>query len=131
MGPPTPSAFSRRLRECTPAGVLTPLGLEYDVFGLGIVKPLGAQLADIGAAALKLILGDPVSYVGPPHNRQVDTTALRLPDRTPQPTAQAAREAKASEGENLLLRDLARLTAGPNILAIPQIVFHETDNGEQ
>ena len=69
--------------------MLTPLGLEYDVFGLGIVKPLGAHLADIGAAALKLILGDPVSYVGPPHNRQVDTTALRLPDRTPQPTAPA------------------------------------------
>ena len=40
----------------------------------------------IGAAALEKLLGV-VSYLGPPHNRQVDTTNWRLPDHTPQPTA--------------------------------------------
>ena len=83
------SADSKCLLEAasrTPA-VLTPLGFEYNVFGLGVVKPLGAQLADIGAAALKLLLGEPVSYVGPAYNQQVDTTNWRLPDRTSQPTA--------------------------------------------
>ena len=86
------SADSKCLLEAasrTPA-VLTPLGFEYNVFGLGVVKPLGAQLADIGAAALKLLLGEPVSYVGPAYNQQVDTTNWRLPDRTPPPTAPAA-----------------------------------------
>ena len=86
------SADSKCLLEAasrTPA-VLTPLGFKYNVFGLGVVKPLGAQLADIGAAALKLLLGEPVSYVGPAHNQQVDTTNWCLPDRTPPPTAPAA-----------------------------------------
>ena len=86
------SADSKCLLEAasrTPA-VLTPLGFNFKVFGLGIVKPVGAQLADIGAAALKLLLGEPVSYVGPAHNQQVDTTNWCLPDRTPQPTAPPA-----------------------------------------
>ena len=86
------SADSKCLLEAasrTPA-VLEPLGFTHRMVS-GIVKlPLGAQLADIGAAALRKLLGEPVSYVGPAYNQQVDTTNWRLPDRTPPPTAPAA-----------------------------------------
>ena len=78
------SADSKCLLEAasrTPA-VLEPLGFTHRMVS-GIVKlPPRAELADIGAAALEKLLGV-VSYLGPPHNRQVDTTNWRLPDRTP------------------------------------------------
>ena len=88
------SADSKCLLEAasrTPA-VLEPLGFTQHRTVSGIVKlPLGAQLADIGAAALRKLLGGAkVNYLGPAHNRQVDTTNWRVPDRTPPPTAPAA-----------------------------------------
>ena len=84
------SADSKCLLEAasrTPA-VLGPLGISYKSV-TGTIRPVGAQLADIGAAALTQLLGV-VRFVGPNLERQVDVSNWRLPDRTPQPTAPAA-----------------------------------------
>ena len=87
------SAESKSLLEAssrTPA-VLHALGIPYKVVepALGTIKPVTARLADIGAAALKTLLGT-VTYLGQGGQRQVDATNWRLPDRTPQPTAPTA-----------------------------------------
>ena len=87
------SAESKSLFEAasrTPA-VLDALGIPYKVVqpALGSIKPVTARLADIGAAALKTLLGN-VAYLGQGVQRQVDVTNWHLPDRTPQPTAPTA-----------------------------------------
>ena len=87
------SAESKSLLEAssrTPA-VLHALGIPYKVVeqALGTIKPVTARLADIGAAALKMLLGT-VTYLGQGDRRQVDVANWRLPDRTPQPTAPTA-----------------------------------------
>lgn len=87
------SAESKCLLEATsrtPA-VLDALGIPYKLAQpmFGLIKPVFAHLADIGAAALKMLLGT-VTYLGQGDRRQVDVTHWRLPDRTPQPTAPTA-----------------------------------------
>ena len=87
------SAESKCLLEATsrtPA-VLDALGIPYKLAQpmFGLIKPVFAHLADIGAAALKMLLGT-VTYLGQGDRWQVDVTHWRLPDRTPQPTAPTA-----------------------------------------
>ena len=95
-GPARPAAARQRVdvseddKRLLEAASRTPAVL--DAFNIpwkwvaAAVKPVSAKAADIGAAALGKLLGT-VTYVGLPHNEQVDTTQFRVPDRTPGPAS--------------------------------------------
>ena len=107
------SAESKCLLEATsrtPA-VLHALGIPYKLVepALGTIKPVFAHLADIGAAALKMLLGT-VTYLGQGDRRQVDFTNWRRPDRTPQPTAPTA-DGLANEVTTLIRDTVADVLA--------------------
>jgi len=81
------SPGEKRLLEAasrTPA-VLEKLNIQWQMTPT-VIKPVAAKVADIGAAALRKLLGT-VNYLGPPFAEQVDATHWCLPDRTPGPAA--------------------------------------------
>ena len=93
----------------TPA-VLEDLNIQWHMTST-VVKPVVAKVADIGAAALRKLLGT-VEYLGPPFAEQVDITRWCLPDRTTGPVPKRRRGAEEAAEPVLQLPSGLRAAVG-------------------
>ena len=93
----------------TPA-VLEDLNIQWHMTPT-VVKPVVAKVADIGAAALRKLLGT-VEYLGPPFAEQVDITRWCLPDRTTGPVPKRRRGAEEAAEPVLQLPSGLRAAVG-------------------
>ena len=97
----------------TPA-VLEDLNIQWHMTPT-VVKPVVAKVADIGAAALRKLLGN-VEYLGPPFAEQVDITRWCLPDRTTGPVPKRRRGAEEAAEPVLQLHFAIYLHISPVVV---------------